>query len=792
MTKMTRDLPMTAPFAEALQVCEAIHGEHALTVLRFKRKKIANAAEGACGPLMPAGPTYAEYDTFDEHVKKFPQYQREGLELFAVVGVTNGEGHSDADVMSTGALAVDFDDGYPKFLVNNPLISPSFRVRTSKGRYQAVWILSDKCSPDDAKLMLKAMALRLGGDVAYAKVSQLIRLPGFTHHKHGTVPTLFKMTDPLKTFTLEFLKLAFDVVVIQNHLRVAVPRLNAGLEVMKEKSNPRDRDNLIEDVESALPYLKDLAEDYTDWFSTLSALARLGDAGKRLAEKFSRYSDKFDPEAFERKWADVQKSPGNVATIFLRAQAKGWANPGFRNQVVVDKSQTLTDRDFGRMIAAKMGDNYAVLDSFVRSARKLTFFEFGDNGYQSLSDIDKRAAVEKAGKAVVADLTEHYNGSDDRIRRLLHKIGNNRTLDEVCDHVAEVLLVKTRCRVIGDHPYLVVANGILNLFSQELVPVRYKAVPVKGASPVVYDPVATAPVFKKTLDEVFEGNEPMIRYFLQAMGYLMLGAPKEQVFFVIYGPSAGNGKNTLMDAIEYVMGGYAMKLSPKAILENSHNNDGATPSTARMEGKRMVVVSEPSAKHQLDSGAVKSMVGDITMPVRENYESAKDIKIEFVLAMLANKLPKVHADDHGLWRRAKIIPFTRTFRGDQVDADLPKKLRAEASGILNFMLAGAQDYLLNGLLEPEKVTAAIAEERESVDTVTAFLKDIMRTGVEDETPMKMIFQLYENWRAQNHTYVRITKQALGKALVEKGYRKSARGHCVYHHGLIPIEVPDQS
>ena len=31
----------------------------------------------------------------------------------------------------------------------------------------------------------------------------------------GTVPTLFKMTDPLKTFALEFLKLAFDVAVIQ-------------------------------------------------------------------------------------------------------------------------------------------------------------------------------------------------------------------------------------------------------------------------------------------------------------------------------------------------------------------------------------------------------------------------------------------------------------------------------------------------------------------------------------------------------------------------------------------------
>ena len=787
MTKMTKDLQVQAPFAEARLVCEAIHGDFNFAVLRFKRGK---AAEGACGPLIPAGSGYATFDTFDEHVKKFPQYQREGLELFAVVGVTDGLGHSDANVVNTWALALDFDDGYPKFLINNPLIRPSFRVWTSKGRYHAVWVLSAACTSDEAKLMLKAMTLRLGGDVAYAKVSQIIRLPGFTHHKHGTTPKLLDMSDPVKTFTLAFLKLAFDVVVIQNHLRAVVPRLNDNLEIKKDKTNRKDEDNIVADVESALPYLKDYAEDYTGWFSTLSALARLGDAGKELAEKFSRYSDKFNADAFERKWAEVQKSPGNVPTIFLRAQAKGWVNPGYRNQVVVDKSQTLTDRDFGRMISAKMGDNYAVLDSLERGGRKLIFFQFGVNGYQSMSDIDKRAAVEKTGKAVVADLTEHHNASAETIKRLQHKIGNNRTLDEVCDHVAEVLIGETKRRVIGSYPYFVVANGVLNLLNQDLVPVRYKAVPEKGTSPVVFDPTATAPVFEKTLDEVFEGNEPMIRYFMQVIGYLMLGAPKEQIFLVIYGPSAGNGKNTLMDAVENVMGGYAMKLTPKAILESSHVSDSATPSTARMDGKRMVVVSEPSAKHQLDSGAVKSMVGDLTMPVRDNYESAKDIKIEFVLALLANKLPKVQADDHGLWRRAKIIPFTRTFRGDEVDADLPSKLRAEASGILNLMLAGAQDYLVNGLVEPEKVTAATAEERESVDTVVAFLKDTMLSDAQAETPMKMIYQMYKNWHAQNGTYVHLTKQALGKGLVEKGFKKSERGHCVYHHGLIPIEIPD--
>lgn len=786
MKQMNKALQLQALYAEARQVCEAIHGDYPFTILRFKRGKVAQAVDGLCGPLTPVGSTFA---TFDQHVKEFPHDQGEGFELFTVAAVTDGEGHANVNIQHTWALAVDFDHGYPDFLVNNPLVGPSFRVETSEGHYQAAWVFDAPCSTEEAKLMLKAMALRLGGDIAYAKVSQVLRLPGFLHHKHGTVPNLVEITEPLKTFTLDFLKQAFDVAVIQNHVRVAVPRLNHQLEAPKDRSNPDEEDQIGEDVESALSYLKDYAEEYTDWFSTLSALAPLGSRGKKLAETFSRQSSKFDEQGFERKWAEVLKSPGHVATVFLRAQDKGWTNPGFRNQSGYRKDQTLTERDLGRMIAAKLGDEYAVTDTRSRGVSQLTYFKFEASGYRASTDIDKRAAVEQAGKTVIAELREHQGLSADVSTRLQHKLGKNSTLDEMAVHVAESMIPETKRRIIGSYPYFVVANGVINLLTRQLVPVRYKAVPVKGPSPVVYDPASIAPVFKTTVSQVFEGDRQMIRYFMQVVGYMMLGLPKEQIFLVIYGPSAGNGKNTLMDAVEYVMGGYAMKLPPSAILEKSHNNDSATPSTARMEGKRMVVVSEPSAKHQIDSGAVKAMVGDLTMPVRDNYESAKDIANEFILILMANKLPKVSVDDHGLWRRAKVIPFMRTFRGDQIDRDLPIKLRAEASGILNLMLAGAHDYLVNGLVEPEKVTVATLKERESVDTVAAFVKDTMRTGVDDETPMKMIFVMYEAWRHQNHTYTRLSKQALGKGLEDKGYKKSIRGNLVYYHGMLPIEIP---
>jgi P4 family phage/plasmid primase-like protien len=691
------------PFAGARRVCEAIHGDYGFTVVRFKRKEVANAVDGEYGLPIPAGRDYCSHDTLEEHVKRFPQYQNEGLEVFAVVAASDGGGHRNENVLHTWALAVDFDYGYPEYLVGNHLIGPSFRVQTSPGHYHAVWVLDEPCQPDDAKPVLVAMALRLGGDVAFAKVSQMLRLPGFTHHKHGTVTKLVEVIKREKPYTLQFLKQAFDVEVVQNHMRVAVPRMNAQFEVKKDKSNEHDEAQIVEDVESALPYLKDYAEDYKGWFSTLSALASLGERGKQLAETFSRYSNKFDARAFEQKWADVQKQPGYVATIFSRAMKNGWANPGFRN-TSTSKGKALTERRLGRLIAAKMVDQYAVTESEIRGKRHMTFFKLGLQGFVKLSTVDLHTVIEHAALAVIADLKENTRMESKALNGLEHQYGTISKLNAAIEHVGEELVQESFRRKIGNYPYLVVTNGILNLLSQELVPALYRAVPHKGPAEVVFDPAAEAPIFARTVKQAFEGNEGLIRYFYQLLGYMLCGNPKEQIFVIMFGPSAGNGKNTLMDVVMALMGEYFTNLKSSVILVKSHVTDSATPSIARLEGRRMAVVSELSDRHTLDSGMIKSMTGDQTLAVRDNYESGKDIPIEFLLVMMTNKLPKVQSDDNGLWRRLKIIPFNRVFRGAEVDTELPVQVASREIRHSYLMLAGARDYMINGLIEPAEVT----------------------------------------------------------------------------------------
>lgn len=758
----------------AITVCQAIHGEDQFQLVVLDRNakfKTARAPDTSYG------------NHLDQQLR-FKECTARGREPYLLVAVGDGHGFANENICHSWAIAVDFDHGLPEMLIKNPLVTPSLLIETSENRYHAVWILDSCISGDEMKRMSMSMAERLGGDPAFAKKSQLLRLPGFVNQKYGTPVTLRDVSDPQKYFSLDFLERAFDVGLVTNRIRRVMPRFDKALTIRKDE---HDEAKVAEDAKAAVEYLSEYAESYETWIKVVMAFKPLGEKGKELAERFSRFSKKFNQEEFDKKWRLLLGHEGSVGTIFLLAQAKGWLNPGFRKGSDCN-DQVLTDRAFGRMIADEMRDQYAVTEVHVGEKRKLTFLEWNGTSYARLPDIPRRMAVETAGSKVIAALLERKTMDTGTAKQLRRQLGTNRSLNEVCDHVAEALIPESQGRIVGGHPYLAVRNGVLNLISQELVPAQYQAVPMRS-SQVHFDPAATAPLFKKTVMEIFEGDPVMVRYLFQLLGYILLGKQKEQIFVIFYGPTAGNGKNTVVDVLKSVLGDYFTMLPTTSIMTKSHVSEGATSALARLEGCRLALVSEPNAKHTIDSGAVKQMTGDRFMPVRKIYEDDKDINIEFVLLMVTNVLPAVRDDDHGLWRRIRIVPFNRKFSEDEMDRDLGDKLLKEASGILNLMLAGARDYLMNGLITPEKVLTTIAEQKGLVDPLEAFIADTMVREDGYQAPLKLLFEKFIAWQKQNPQFLPLTKPKFQKRLEEKGFQALEKGHMQYFFGLRPVEMP---
>lgn len=249
-----------------------------------------------------------------------------------------------------------------------------------------------------------------------------------------------------------------------------------------------------------------------------------------------------------------------------------------------------------------------------------------------------------------------------------------------------------------------------------------------------YDPDAECPHFIDLMDTIQPDRE--IREFLQRwFGYSLLGLTDEQNLVFLYGIGR-NGKSTLVDIIAQIMDDYGTTL-PIETLTGSEQRKGsdATPDLVRLPGARFVRASEPDQGQRLKENLVKALTGGEAILIRRMQQEFVEIEPEFKLTISGNHRPEVRGGDDGIWRRIVLVPFDEQIAEADVDRDLPRKLKKEKNGILNWLIEGCLSYLNTGLRVPEKVVAATNDYRNESDPYRTFLMDqefVKITGSPDD------------------------------------------------------------
>ena len=267
-------------------------------------------------------------------------------------------------------------------------------------------------------------------------------------------------------------------------------------------------------------------------------------------------------------------------------------------------------------------------------------------------------------------------------------------------------------------------------------------------APATFDPGARAPTFEAFIARVLPDAE--VRAFVQRyFGYGLTALTSEQCFVLFHGEGR-NGKSTLVDAICQVMGDYTTSLPISTLVGNDQSRKGseATPDLARIPGARIVRTAEPKEGLPFDESLIKGLTGGEPIPVRRLNREFIDVYPTFKLVISANRKPVIKGNDDGIWRRVLLVPFDVQIPEDEVDKRLPEKLEAERSGILNWMIAGALDYLARGRLEPpEVVRAATQEYRDESDYMGAFARaalEVTRNTRDAVTPGEM-YEAFKAW-----------------------------------------------
>lgn len=324
-----------------------------------------------------------------------------------------------------------------------------------------------------------------------------------------------------------------------------------------------------------------------------------------------------------------------------------------------------------------------------------------------------------------------------------------------------------------------VKNGIVDLRTGQLRQVTQQDRITKFSS-VKYDPEAKCPRWEQFLSEIFGGNHGVVRYVQKAAGYTLTGSIEEHCLFACYG-TGRNGKSTLLEVFLFIFGDgiYGLDL-PFSALESSHGNMGMG---TNLPGARFAKAVEIREGRQLDEARVKAWTGGDTISIRPLYRNTFSFSPTHKLWLAFNHKPIIADDSPAMWKRIRLIPFLQSFDEQHgIDKKLLEKLKAEASGILNWMVEGCLAWQREELTPPPEIEQATRKYEEESDPLQPFFEDCCEIGPTFTLPKGELRMKYEDWCRANGQRP-VSQKALPEKMHNRGFGEGNTGTVRFWTGL---------
>ena len=336
-----------------------------------------------------------------------------------------------------------------------------------------------------------------------------------------------------------------------------------------------------------------------------------------------------------------------------------------------------------------------------------------------------------------------------------------------------------------------VGNGVVDLTSGIFREGKQEDM-ISHISPVRYDENAACPRWQRFLEEIFENQgedrAETIDWIQKAFGYSLTGNTSEHAFFITWGDGE-NGKSTFLRVLAQVSGANHAKTDIGTLMVGREG--GIRNDLARLSGVRVVTASEAGGKHQLSVALVKELTGEDPISARFLHREFFEFQPKFKIWFATNQRPEIPDQDHGIWRRVKLIPFTVSFEGRH-DPNLDHDLISELPGILNWGIEGAAKWLEKGLGElPGPIRVATEEYRQESDPVRLFLAEKTRSHVLAKIACAALYKSYVSFAHANGFEAK-TSTGFGLRLKALG-TKTTREHAGrYYEGLELLSLSENN
>ncbi len=334
--------------------------------------------------------------------------------------------------------------------------------------------------------------------------------------------------------------------------------------------------------------------------------------------------------------------------------------------------------------------------------------------------------------------------------------------------------------------YFNVKNGVIDLKTREFLPHDKKYMQTKQAN-VFFNPKVKDETWDKFLLSIMDGDEERCIYLLRMLAYAMMGEPKHDVMFILFGSSTRNGKSTFANSALNFFGDYGTTTQPETIAKQKYRRSGnASPELVKLKGKRFINIAEPPNNYDLDAAMIKALTGGDVISARPLYGDYYDFINQGVFYLNSNHLPNVDDPTLFMSSRVIVIPFEVQFTSEEADVDMVEKLACEnaTSSLLNNIMETMEKYNDIGIKEdtPKKVKQATKKYAETADHFQCFINENIVIEKTTWTPTSRIVMRYLQW-AYKYNRPSLSSKAITEELVKRGFDGSRKNKGVGFRGI---------
>jgi putative DNA primase/helicase len=321
-------------------------------------------------------------------------------------------------------------------------------------------------------------------------------------------------------------------------------------------------------------------------------------------------------------------------------------------------------------------------------------------------------------------------------------------------------------------------NGSVDLRTGELRPHDREDL-LTRCTGIDFDPNADAPLFKEFLSQV-QPSEQVRAFLARLFGYSGNGVVQEHIMPFLYGPGA-NGKSVFASTIGHVLGDYAHP-GPPTLISYSGTHEPHPTDVASCVKRRLVILHETQRGAKFNASKVKALTGGDKLSARFMRADHFEFDPTHTMICLSNYKPQGDGSDAALWRRILLVPFHVTIPEEEQDKQLTEKLRAEAPGILRWLVDGHRDWHARGLQVPPSIRQQTAEYRASEDIVGRFIKERCAVGPGYKVQGGKLYEAFKRWcLSQGEDPVR--GREFSEELKGRGYSKKRTAAGMVYSGI---------